>query len=339
MKVKFYRFAIQRCHERTGVLYTPPTWPYPIEQDGEEVKNWKSLVVELKGGEYCPFHFCIGGAKMVNEELKNLLESFVKIASDIEFLPVKVISPEYGDRIYYIMHFKKIFDVIDSEHTLYVEQTGDIAKLRLAYDKVKNLHVFNSQATIYDAVVSKYDIIVSEEVRNTIKKNKLDSGLDFIPVYCGDSISMNFIISMSFDKKLVPCHKDAINRFEEILKSGLGELFQSDIIETFSVRLICLSPEFSRFVELFRPKYYADKTLRCRGSVTPYVRLYKHLEADFVLDFDTYIRATSEEECLKILTRSFITWLETLKYPIALKKFEKEKFNQCVKDILKEFLS
>ena len=50
--------------------------------------------------------------------------------------------------------------------------------LKLDYNKVKDLKVFNSQPAIND-------IIVSDEVRKSIKKNKLDLGLDFMPVYCG----------------------------------------------------------------------------------------------------------------------------------------------------------
>ena len=78
----------------------------------------------------------------------------------------------------YIMHFKKIFDVIDTENTIYVEGTDSVLKLKLDYNKVKDLKVFNSQPAIND-------IIVSDDIRKSIKKNKLDLGLDFMPVYCG----------------------------------------------------------------------------------------------------------------------------------------------------------
>ena len=74
--------------------------------------------------------------------------------------------------------FKKIFDVIDTENTIYVEGTDSVIKLKLDYNKVKELKVFNSQPAIND-------IIVSDDIRKSIKKNKLDLGLDFMPVYCG----------------------------------------------------------------------------------------------------------------------------------------------------------
>ncbi|MDO4180199.1 MAG: hypothetical protein Q4D36_02795, partial [Bacteroidales bacterium] len=101
----------------------------------------------------------------------------------------------------------------------------------------------------------------------------------------------------------------------------------------------CLSPQFSTFYQVQRPKYYEDKTLRIRGSVTPEVRMYKCLLADFIVDFETYFKLTNKEECLKFLALSFVDFLKTLKYPGALKKFEKEKLLQIVKDIfVKNFI-
>ena len=178
MELKFYKFIPKGNDKAGGVLYAPSDWPYPIARDGEEVKNWKSLIVELKYGEYCPYHMCIGGANMVSEELKNVLESFIQPNNDdVEFLPIKARSKEYGNRIYYILHFKKIFDVIDKENTVYVPGTDSIIKVRVDYKKVKELKIFNSQPVIND-------IIVSKEVYKAIKKNKLDLGLEFMPIYC-----------------------------------------------------------------------------------------------------------------------------------------------------------
>lgn len=77
------------------------------------------------------------------------------------------------------MHFKKICDVIDTKNTTYVEGTDTILKLKLDYSKVRHLNVFNSQPAIND-------VIVSDEVRKSIKKNRLDLGLDFMPVYCSE---------------------------------------------------------------------------------------------------------------------------------------------------------
>ena len=141
MTGKYYKFIVIGNDKIGGVLYAPSNWPYPIAKDGEEIKNWESLVVELQDGTYRPF-----------------------------------ISKEYGNKTYYIIHFKKIHDVIDKENTIYVKGTDSIIKLRVDYKKVKDLHIFNSQPNIND-------IIVSETLYKAIKKQKLNLGLDFMPIY------------------------------------------------------------------------------------------------------------------------------------------------------------
>ena len=146
-------------------------------------------------------------------------------------------------------------------------------------------------------------------------------------------ITFGIVISREFSN--FSFHSDAIHTFENLLSDGLLG-FKSDLVETIAITLVCLSPQFSTFYKVQRPKYYEDKTLRIRGSVTPEVRMYKCLLADFIVDFDTYIKAANKEECLKILALSFIDFLKALKYPGKLKKFEKEKLLQTVREIFIE---
>ena len=130
-------------------------------------------------------------------------------------------------------------------------------------------------------------------------------------------------------------YKDALYAFKSVLSKGLLG-FNSELVEKICIRLVCLSPIFGQFFQAQRPKYYEDKTFKYRGSITPEVRLYKCLTADFVVDFEGYFKLTTKEECLKYLVLSFIDFLKTLKYPGKLKNFEKEKFIQTVRDIFIE---
>ena len=170
--MKYYELIENGYDKNAGMLFAPADWPCPIAVDAVEVENWQNLVLELRNGIYCPFLSCNAVANMVSEELKNLFLSFIGENEDIEFLPVPVISKEYGDRTYYIMHFKVIYDVIDKEKTVYVPGTDIITKVRIDQDKAKGLKVFNSQPAIND-------VIVSEDVYQSMKKNKFDRGLEF----------------------------------------------------------------------------------------------------------------------------------------------------------------
>ena len=99
---------IQGYDDTCGVMYAPSDWPYPIAIDGEEVKNWNSLRLELKDGMYCPFHCCVGCANVIDENMKNLMEKYINDETQVEFLPVKAHSDEYGEKQYFILHFLKI---------------------------------------------------------------------------------------------------------------------------------------------------------------------------------------------------------------------------------------
>ncbi|MDD7304474.1 MAG: hypothetical protein PUG76_08155, partial [Prevotellaceae bacterium] len=120
----------------------------PEIYDAEQVKINDDFVYELQDGKYCPFDMGPHWVRLVDEELKELLETYAE-KEYTEFIPVMVRSKEYGDRQYYILHFKKIYDVIDKENTVF-GYADSIIKLRVDYAKVKNLHVFNSRPLIND---------------------------------------------------------------------------------------------------------------------------------------------------------------------------------------------
>lgn len=174
--IKYYKIIV-RGNARGGVLYAPKSWPRPIAIDGEEVKNWKSLVVELKDGPYRNFNMCVGNANIVSESFKAVIDEIAERNPDLEFLPIRATSTEYGDKDYYIMHFKKVFDVLDKENSVYAPNTNSIIKPWVDFEKVGTLKIFNSQPYIND-------VIISDEVRRALKRKHLDDGIEFMPVYC-----------------------------------------------------------------------------------------------------------------------------------------------------------
>lgn len=175
MVVKYYKIIVDGYDELGGVFYAPSNLPYPITRDGEDVGNWHPPIIELKDGIYRHFNLC-NGSYMLSEEFKNILCSYIPMDYPVEFLPVLISSVDYGNRIFYVLHFTKIFDVIDKQNTIYIEGTDIVLKVRLDYEKVKNLHLFNSQPV--------NDVIVSAKLRNRLKKEGLDKGVEFVPIYC-----------------------------------------------------------------------------------------------------------------------------------------------------------
>ena len=177
MEKKFFRLVTNAYDNVGGLLYAPKG-VYRLAVDGEPVKNWENIIMKLKDGLYTDFSSCVGGANLVSIEFKEVVEKFIPNDYPLEFLPVKAESEKYGNRTYYIMHFKKIFDVIDKRHTVYVDGTDCVIKVCLDYQKSKDLHIFNTQPAIND-------VIVSGELRRMLRKYKLDLGFVFheLPYY------------------------------------------------------------------------------------------------------------------------------------------------------------
>lgn len=156
-----------------GVISCPDGYVCPIVRDGESFTLDNDFVYELNDGDFCPFVYAPHMVRLVNEELKELLETYAE-KEWVDFVPVIVRSTNYGDRKYYIVHFLKIYDVVDEENTIY-DPPGWIMKLRIDKSKVKNLHVFNSQPHIND-------LIVSAKLYKDIKRRNLHFGISFVSI-------------------------------------------------------------------------------------------------------------------------------------------------------------
>ena len=169
--------------DNVGVLYplVPLTFPHDQEACG-----WESYTAELVGGEYGPLtKYC--GYTTISPELKDILEP----ASDpdrIEYLPYKVHSDEYGDRIHYLVHFKKSYDVFDPKNSDYYDPETkdpdfpDICTPCIDSDKAKGLKVFNIKSWHDDI------IIVDDSIRKAIEDANLVKGCMFWELATTDSL-------------------------------------------------------------------------------------------------------------------------------------------------------
>ena len=176
MGKKFFKLIEHAYGNPSGLIYITKGGKYPIAYDGEPVKNWENMSFTLKDGVYSDFSPCVSHANLVSVVFKEIIEKFIPEDYPIEFLPVPVESEQYGNRQYYIMHFTKIFDVIDKKHTVYVDGTDCVIKMALDYNKCKDLHIFNTRPVVND-------VIVSGEVRRMLRKYKLDLGIEFWQIH------------------------------------------------------------------------------------------------------------------------------------------------------------
>ena len=170
-KKKFYALIIKSVRS-IGVLYAPENVDTQFGTEVEPVIGPCGMTFELRKGDYAPYMASNVSARFISFELKELFEEFLPDNYPLEFIPMKIKSERFGDKTYYIPHFKVVFDVIDVKHSKVIPETGVITVPCIDYEKAKDLDIFNNSA-YFDSVV------VSDRVKSEMKKRELDVGIQF----------------------------------------------------------------------------------------------------------------------------------------------------------------
>ena len=173
---------INAYEDAVGSIDSPNCDFYPERSDRDDINISDEFIYELNDGMFCHFHMAPHGINLVDSILKDLLEKFAE-KEFVEFIPVMIKSKEYGDKQYFTVHFKKTYDVIDFVNS-YCDPPGCVIRMCVDYEKVKNLHVFNSGSYANGMFFPRNDIIVSTKVYKEIKKRKLNFGLSFGIIRC-----------------------------------------------------------------------------------------------------------------------------------------------------------
>lgn len=131
-------------------------------------------------------------------------------------------------------------------------------------------------------------------------------------------------------------YNESATIFEHLLAAGLYR-YHTEMVEDWYMHLICVSPSIQKCCKKIRTRYYADRILTDNKSITPKTHAYKLLEMDFIVDYDKCANAKTEEECLRVLAQEFMQCIETMTYPVVLRKtFDRKAFEQRARDILTE---
>lgn len=170
--MKYYRIVLDGNDNFGGLIHAPKDVKSGFITDANEIdKSIFDMKFTLCDGNYTHFIGSDIGANFVSVELKKLIESYIPMDYPLEFIPIQIHSEFYGNKEYFIIHFTKIFDVIDPENTVYIPDTNSIIKVCLSQAKVENLHIFNSRPIIND-------IIISEKMRKEMKKHRMNVGIE-----------------------------------------------------------------------------------------------------------------------------------------------------------------
>lgn len=170
-KRRFYCF-VYKGMKNIGRL-THPLFKGDFGCDGDSADMPKDICLKLYDGEYAPFMTSPNLARFVNEELRDLILSFLPEDHIVQFIPVNVDGGEYGNKVYYLVYHPHLVcdDIIDYEYSKKLPD-GSIVVPAIKSEIAKDLHFFNSP-------VYYNSIIVSGELMREMKKRNLHTNVQF----------------------------------------------------------------------------------------------------------------------------------------------------------------
>ena len=166
---RFYAIRIKE-NDSHGVFYAPNGTDFYFGHPGRPANNYQNIVFELRDGDYGPLMVSNRYVYFINEDFKQFLEPYIHKDTPIEFLPMRIKSHSYGNRIYYMVHFTNIMDTINEEASKKIPETGSITIPCVDCEKVKNLDFFNTPAY-------PRDMVVSNKVKQAIRRLYINNGI------------------------------------------------------------------------------------------------------------------------------------------------------------------
>ena len=130
---------------------------------------------------------------------------------------------------------------------------------------------------------------------------------------------------------------DNTNKFKEILsleeKMNLyfKDRFYSDLVESYYIEFICISPLFRPFNKPQKTKYYNDVILNNSFIQGEKNHFYKMLLISMDVDFESFYRS-DQIKGYNIKDNTLSKLLNKLKYSQAINSFDEKKFNNYLKD-------
>ena len=138
-------------------------------------------------------------------------------------------------------------------------------------------------------------------------------------------ILLTFVLSVEFDRTT---KRQDIMELGNNVKTFMKFKNYSDLVDEVAIEILCVSQGFDQFFSETRPKYVVNK-----NGVIHHVLKYqinKSLMFNLKVDYESFYNS-DKQEGLRIIAQTILKTLETLKYPVKLKKFDKLGFYNDMK--------
>ncbi|WP_446776826.1 hypothetical protein [Macellibacteroides fermentans] len=140
---------------------------------------------------------------------------------------------------------------------------------------------------------------------------------------------MKIALIGSFSPKFFHSSKlSEISEMEEKLNVFMQNRTYCDLVDEISIIIFCCEPEMEILYPISRPKYVAEQHQTIHSVLD--VHLYKILMFNLRVEYESFYYS-DKEEGLRIISQAILETLESLKYPVKLKKFDKLGFYNDLK--------
>lgn len=113
---------------------------------------------------------------IMSSKMKNLIESNLKGNENVDWIECTIKNKE-EERIYFILRFNTVLDVLDFQQTSFVQDTDHIIRPVFSSSKIGAYTIFPKPAS-YNFWQITSGIFVSESLKKTMQKAKV-TGIDF----------------------------------------------------------------------------------------------------------------------------------------------------------------
>jgi hypothetical protein len=151
-------------YKLTGVAYVDESFSsIMVSENGIRVKNWKILEFELRKGIFTDYLPNNVGARMCSQKLRCIIDDIRTLRDDIQWLDAIVKSSNIT-KIYYILHFPRLYKVLDLKYSVFDED--GLIKPILRADAFKERHLCS--------IPDKYGVqwYISKQLKEQIVKAK-----------------------------------------------------------------------------------------------------------------------------------------------------------------------
>lgn len=157
--------------ERFGIAYAPEDTPLILLPEEGWVKSWEKMCLTLKGTRFADYLSSNLTLCICSEKLKGILEKCRSEKDALQWLDVEVVAPDGQRRLYYVLHFPVVPDVLDRKRTIFSKE-GVLVRPIISMKAARDHEVFTYPGG------GHITLIVSETVRSMIKAAKC-TGLSY----------------------------------------------------------------------------------------------------------------------------------------------------------------